>query len=242
MLYQTDIYTAPADISAVKSDMSVKIHGAAMKAIPTEYAEKMHEKCYHPFSIFTVPTEDGFIIRVSALCDEAKVIPEALCGLDSLRIFGAKKPLEIKGFESAEPISADSAENYIGENGCTLTFITPAMIKTGGRPSAKPDICSFFRSALNKYNTFENRNIDFDDFSAAFENVRFGKYRLESSLYNVSGNRFPGMTGFCELFFPQDVGQNLLLRRIIAYASYSGIGGKTGLGMGGLLVSPANGL
>ncbi len=44
------------------------------------------------------------------------------------------------------------------------------------------------------------------------------------------------MTGFCEMLFPEDPTQNSLLRILIAYASYCGIGAKTGQGMGGCIV------
>ena len=236
MLYQTDIYTAPADISDVMSGISVKIHGAAMNAIPKDYAAQMHEKGYHPFSVFTIDTGSGLLIRVSALCDEAKVIPEALCKLDSIKIFGANEPVKLTGFESADPINAADAENYINERSCTLEFITPAMVKTKGRPSAAPDICGYFRSVINKYNTFEKASLTFDEIKEAFDNADIAEYHLESTKYNVSGNIFPGMIGSCKLHFPKDKRQNTILRRMIAYASYSGVGGKTGQGMGGLVV------
>ena len=236
MLYQTDIYTAPADISDVMSDISVKIHGAAMNAIPKDYAAKMHEKGYHPFSVFTVDTGSGLLIRVSALCDEAKVISDALCSLSSIKVFGASEPIKITSCENADPINAADAEKYINGRSCTLEFVTPAMIKTKGRPSAAPDICGYFRSVVNKYNTFENDAIEFDEFKEAFGSADFDSYHLESTKYNVSGNIFPGMIGSCKLYFPKDKRQNMLLRRMIAYATYSGVGGKTGQGMGGLVV------
>lgn len=236
MLYQTDIYTAPTDISDVKSDISVKIHGAAMNAIPKDYAEKMHEKGYHPFSVFTVDTGNGLLIRVSALCEEARVIPEALCKLDSITIFGARDPIKIISCEKADPINAFDAEKYINERSCTLEFVTPAMVKTKGRPSAAPDICGYFRSVVKKYNTFEDDTITSDEFKEAFDNSDLRSYHFESTAYNVSGNIFPGMLGSCKLYFPKDKRQNMLLRRMIAYATYSGVGGKTGQGMGGFVV------
>lgn len=120
MLYQTDIYTSAADISDVKSDISVKIHGSAMNAIPKEYAAEMHKKGYHPFSVFTVDTGSGLLIRVSALTDEARVIPETLSSLKSIRVYGAKEPIRIKGCESADPISASDGERFIDEKAARL--------------------------------------------------------------------------------------------------------------------------
>lgn len=119
---------------------------------------------------------------------------------------------------------------------CTLNFITPAMIKSKGRATAVPDICSYFQSVVNKYNTFENAPISFDEFKEAFYNSFLDSYELKSTKYNVSENVFPGMTGICKIIFPIDKRQNLILRRMIVYATYSGIGGKTGQGMGGLVI------
>lgn len=236
MLYQTDIYTTSADSSELYSDLSVKIHGAAMKAIPTEYAGKMHSMSYHPFSIFSIRHENGFIIRVSALTDEASVIPDTLARLDELKIYGLKQPLKIVDVNRAEPIHAEHAGNYISENGCKLTFVTPAMIKTGGIPSAKPDICSYFYSVILKLNEYEAQELSYEDFQAAINAAQFGNYQLSSSSFNAGGHRFPGMTGYCELIFPGDKKKNQLLRKVIAYSTYSGIGGKTGQGMGGVTV------
>lgn len=234
MLYQTDIYTAAADISDIRSELSVKIHGAAMKAVPAEYAEKMHEKTYHPFSIFTVPNENGFIIRVSALCDEAKCIVDALSRKKTFRIFGMKEPLSVTGTDSAVSIDAATAGSYLTGRGCRITFITPAMIKKDGKPSAKPDISAYFQSVVKRYNAFENADISYDDFLAAFNNSELDNYELRSEKYNVSGHIFPGMTGYCDINFPKKAEQADLLKKVIAYGTYSGIGGKTGMGMGGI--------
>lgn len=236
MIYQTDIYTDNANISGVYSEMAVKIHGAVMKAIPQDYCKQMHSPSYHPFSIFVVPTDNGFIIRTSALCDEAKVIPETLAQKKSIRIYGMKEPLKIVKSESAEPIKADYGYNYISEKGCSITFITPSVVKTKGRFSAPPDISAYFYSTVCKYNEFEEEKISYDEFREAFSEVFFEEYQLNSVRYNVSGNKLPGMTGYCRILFPKDENKNMLLRKVIAYASYSGIGGKTSMGMGGIIV------
>lgn len=236
MLYQTDIYTAAANTGNVFSDIAVKIHGAAMKAIPKEYAARMHEQVYHPFSIFTVPVEDRFVIRVSALCDEARMIPDMLSTKKSIDIYGMSEPLEFTEVSGSEPISARDAGNYISEKGCRITFVTPAGIKTNGKFSAPPDLPAYFYSTICKYNAFETDSISFDDFKEAFSKSSIGEYCLESVKYNVSGHILPGMTGFFDIRFPENIRYNSILRKVIAYASYSGTGGKTSMGMGGIIV------
>lgn len=77
MIYQSDFITDDIDASELYSGLGVKLHGAAMKLIKSSYAEFLHQKEHHPFSIFAVPNDGGFVIRVSALNDEARVLSKA---------------------------------------------------------------------------------------------------------------------------------------------------------------------
>ena len=238
MLYQTDLYLAPFDDSDLHSDIAVKIHGAVMKTIPTDYASQLHVQQYHPFSIFAAAAPEGYIVRVSALNGDAKVIVDATENLDKIIVFGCNRnrPVQVLHHSSAPPVDGEVLESLMPSAGCRIDFVTPAVIKTGGRPSARPDICSYFYSVLMKYNEFEQQSADYADVQAAFQAAQFGDYRLESARHNVSGHIFSGMTGFCELMFPKEIQYNQLLRRLIAYASYCGIGAKTGQGMGGITI------
>lgn len=240
MLYQTDYYLAPLSNPDMQSELAVKIHGAAMNAIPTEYAAKMHTNAYHPFSIFTQETAEGCLARVSALCDAASIIPEALSQQPSIRIYseGGVRDLQIRMQITAAPISADALASGIPQTGCRLIFVTPAMIRIQSRPSAVPDICGYFYSVILKYNEFEHGSLDYTAFQEAFRAVQFGSYQLSSASYQITGRSFPGMIGYCDLYFPRDAAQNKLLRLCLGYASYCGIGSKTTQGMGGILLEP----
>ena len=238
MLYQTDICLAPFDSTGLYSDVSVKIHGAVMGLIPPETAQAMHTQKYHPLSVFAVSTPGGYIIRVSALNDEARCIPEVLseCGSICIRGCNGNRPVPVSGCESAPAVTAEMLAGLISPRGCRLELVTPAAVKTGGTFSAKPELCAYLYSVMLKYNEFEHGALEFDAVQEAFRAVRFGEYRLGSTQYRISGRTFPGMTGFCELFFPDDPAQNSLLRLLLAYASYCGIGAKTAQGMGGIIL------
>ena len=240
MLYQTDFCFALCSGQDMQSALSVKTHGAAMKAIPSAYAAKMHTNDYHPFSIFTVRSEEGYTVRVSALCDEASAIPKALAEQPAIRIYTEQGicDLSVLMQNSAAPIPAAQAAALVPERGCRLIFSSPAMIRVHSRPTAKPDICTYFYSVIRKYNAFENGSLDYAAFQEAFSAAWFGAYQISSDFYQITGRTFPGMTGYCDLYFPQDAKQNRLLRLCLGYASYSGIGSKTTQGMGGILLEP----
>lgn len=144
MIYQADFITESADLSGVYSDIGVKIHGAAMGLVKREYAELLHVKDYHPFSIFTVRADDRIIIRVSALNGEAKCVIDGFREVNELTIYGLDKPLRISEQSAAPPIEASSAGELIKGNGCRMVFATPAMFKSGGKACCFPGLDMFF--------------------------------------------------------------------------------------------------
>lgn len=236
MLSRIDMYGYFGSIHRLLSEPAVKIQGAMMKTIPTEYAEKLHISGYHPYSVYVFPDGGGFIIRVSALNSEAEEIIRGMCSLSEIKLYGAKDPMKIVEREIYEPISCDELGSKLTGKGCRIEFVTPAMIKTGGRPTARPDIPAYFYSVIQKFNAFENEDIMYDDFLEAWNNSILGEYELLSVKYNVSGHIFPGMIGYCDIVFPKNETQKNLLKRVLSYATYCGVGGKTGMGMGGITV------
>lgn len=235
MIYQTDFITESADLSGIDSDIGVKLHGAAMGLVESKYAELFHTKDYHPFSIFTVRADDRIIIRVSALNDEARCVIDGFRSVSELTIYGLDKPLRITEHNTAPPTKADTAGELIKCSDCRMVFATPAMFKSGGKVCFFPELARYFYSAVCKYNKFENAELSFEEFRSAFSEGDIMDYELRSGDYNVSGIRIRGMTGFVDYRFPKN--RAGLVKRVLAYTSYCGAGGKTGMGMGGFLIT-----
>lgn len=240
MLYRSDFYACSENFDTYESEIAVKIQGAMMKHIPTDYAEKLHISGYHPYSIYVFEYGNGYIIRASALNEEAKLILDAMSDIKKIKLFGLNKTLNITDVKPYEPLNINNLENVIAGNRCRMELVTPAMFKTKGSPSNMPDIHKYFYSVILKYNTFENDTLDYDEFLSAFNTSRLTAYELKSVKYNVSGHIFPGMTGFFDVTFPADTQMSSLLKKVFVYASYCGIGGKTGMGMGGVTLEHVN--
>lgn len=237
MIYQADFITDSVDTSGLYSDIGVKIHGAAMGAIKRSYAEFLHCKEYHPFSIFTVPADERIIIRVSALNDEAHCVIEGFRRMETLTIYGLSEPIRIAEYSTAPPISAAAVGELITGDECRMAFVSPAMFKSGGKICCFPEPQRYFYSVICKYNMFESDELSYEEFCAAFADGETGDYQLSRSKYNVSGNVFFGMTGYIDYRFPRDSRSRELLKRVLAYAAYCGVGGKTGMGMGGFVIA-----
>lgn len=236
MIYQADFITDSIDTSELYSNMGVKIHGAAMGLIKRDYARLLHSSDYHPFSIFTVPADDRIIIRISALNKETHCIIEGFCKSETLTIYGVGEICIAKQSE-APPIDAAAAGEFIAGSNCRMVFASPAMFKSGGKICCFPEVERYFYSVISKYNKFENAALSYEEFCAAFAEGQTGDYQLKRTGYNVSGNIFWGMTGYIDYRFPKETRHRELLKKVFAYASYCGVGGKTSMGMGGFIIS-----
>ena len=236
MIYKAEFITGSADLSGVYSDIGVKIHGAAMGLVKREYAEFLHLRELHPFSIYAVPSEEGHtIMRVSALNDEAWCIIEGFLRVRELTIYGADKPLHIEPQSIAPPLKASAAGELLKGDDCRMIFASPAMYKSNGKVCFLPELEMFFLSVIRKYNKFENDELVFEEFRKAFAEGNIKDYELKSTVFNAGGNMFRGMTGFVDYIFPKSRAE--LVKRVLAYATYCGVGGKTGMGMGGFIIS-----
>lgn len=238
MICQSDFYTGKMDYSKMLSDVSVKLHGIIMSEISPGLAGIMHQKEYHPFSVFAVPDGDKLIIRVSILDDEAGEVLEVFSRKNKFRIFGMDRPLIITGAGKKSKIDATDISAFGASNRCRIGFVTPAMYKSKGKMLCKPELEKYFYSVVLKYNTFEDDVIDFAFFSDALDECEYQSYSFQSNTYHVSGLKIRGMTGYCDMKMPGDFQKREILLRVFQYASYSGAGGKTGMGMGGFTVSP----
>lgn len=232
MLNRIDLYSYFGSSQRLKSEPAVKIQGAMMKSIPSEYAEKLHISGYHPYSVYVIPYGSGYIIRVSVMNEDAMEIIRGMSSLNEIKLYGTGEAILITDRKPYEPLPAEKLGSELTGRGCRIEFLTPAMIKTGGRPCAKPDVPAYFYSVIQKYNAFENAAVSYEAFLEAFSASVMEDYELKSAKYNVSGHIFPGMVGYCDIIFPRDSEQSSLLKRIFSYAEYSGVGGKTGMGMG----------
>jgi hypothetical protein len=234
MLKQYDFAFSSHGAEKIYSDMAVKIHGVLMHSIPNESAEKMHEKKYHPFSIFCIPSEDNnnIITRVSSLDRSGDIIVETAAKLDSMIIKGMGEVRLIRNNEISGGDLSGLVEEIKGRK-FRLIFLTPSVFKTAGKETSFPDVTMHFLSVIRRMNEFEeNECIDFDEFRKAFYKCRIGEWQFNSHVYNVSGIHIPGMTGYVDIELP-DGAEQILLKKVFTYASFSGTGGRTGMGMGG---------
>jgi len=73
-------------------------------------------------------------------------------------------------------------------------------------------------------------------FKKIYSGVNIIGYAFQSINYNLTGNIIPSMIGEIHLEIPKNKEKFDILYKVFTYAMYSGVGGKTALGMGGFAI------
>jgi len=235
MLKQYNFELKISNTDNIYSELAVKLHGALMSRLNEQDIRSLHENKYHPFSLYCVPAEESgiFLASVSSLHENGDMMISAAVGLDSVIIKGAGRAAVIrKGAVTANTL--DELTRNINGRKFRLMFLTPSAFKVAGKETGFPDVTMHFISVLRKMQEFEGLQIDFDMFRKAFYQCRLREWQFREYQYNISGIHVPGMTGSVDIELPDTEIQHLL-KKVFLYASFSGTGGRTGMGMGGFL-------
>lgn len=236
MLHQLDIYLKNSDISQLYSDLGIKLHGFIMSKIDTKYADLLHMQEPRPFSLFVYDSGNGFVCRISALNDEALQIIEAVENTDKITVYGIDTPLIVEKISRSAQIDAKDIPGILPDNRYTLDIITSATRKTGGVYTNPPDFSKYFISVANKLQAYENISIEQNELEQLFSNIKINDYVYKSTKFLLGGNPIPAMIGSLDISINPKKEQTKKIKLLLGYATYSGIGAKTSLGMGGLLL------
>ena len=236
MLNQLDIYLRNTDISPLYSDLGIKFHGFIMSNLNANYANLLHTQELRPFSLFVYNSGNGFVCRVSTLNDEAVQIISMLENTNEIIVYGIDKPLLVEKITRSNPINITDISNLLNKKRYIIDIITPATRKTNGEYVNPPDLCKYFTSVANKLKMYENISIENNELEELFSNVKIDKYSFESSNFMLGGKNIPSMIGNCGIIINANGEQLKKIKLLLGYATYSGIGAKTSLGMGGFLV------
>lgn len=238
MLDQLDLYLTGADVSNLYSDLAVKLHGFIMSQLPSKYVAWLHRQTLNPFSLFAFDGGEGkgFVMRLSSLNVEALRILDAMQVVKEIKICGLEKPLVVERTHRAAALAIQRVHRALPEGRYTLHILTPAAYKTKGNYCNWPDFAKLYKTAINKLNRFEHLALNEEQLEALFDRAGGERYRFQSCEYLLSGKKIPALTGHVELALEGDDEEMRLLRLLLGYATYSGIGIKTSLGMGGTLL------
>ena len=119
-----------------------------------------------------------------------------------------------------------------------FSFLTAASFKQNGRYVIFPQERLILQSLIMRWNEVFPQYVleDEDAFQAILAGIHIVDYQLRTSRFHLKGIRIPGFIGSCIVEARLALPLMELWNTLLLFADYSGIGIKTGLGMGGLQV------
>lgn len=120
----------------------------------------------------------------------------------------------------------------------TLLFLTTTAFKQNGRYVIFPQERLILQSLILRWNeVFPMYMLDDEDaFNTILSGIHIVDYQLRTSRFHLKGIKIPGFIGSCVMEARLALPLMELWNALLLFADYSGIGIKTGLGMGGLQV------
>lgn len=224
--------------------LATMLHGVMMALLDTDYADKLHANNMHPFSQFVTFQKDKILWHIQMLSDETEqefLKAFSNSELNSFYLKHRQETLDIVG-KRFESVSEENLLNQYYFGRCApvlkLRFCTPTSFKQDGHYVMYPTVRLIFQSLMLRHDAGSEKNTIYskellDDFE---KHAVITGYRLKSSYFYTDHVKIPGFLGEVTIHIlgPQ---QMINLAWFLAvYGTYSGVGIKTGLGMGGMML------
>lgn len=227
--------------SHITREMSSLFHGAILELLDAEYTDRLHRSSVNPYSMYLSFEGEDTYLHVMTLTKEAyeRMIPERLDRLETLDLRHNGLHIEVEERVLEVRRRKTLLEDFYKE--CQspqliVEFCTPTAFKQKGKYLFLPDIRCIYQSLLNKYEETDE-DFAFKDEDTLFqltEHTNIRGYRLKSIPFALEGITVPGFIGELRLsmFAPQPLIN--LANILFEFGTYSGVGIKTSMGMGGI--------
>ena len=225
------------------ANMGSILHGFLMENISKEFSGDMHRNQLHSYSQYIIKDKKQLIWTINTLDIATKnEIIDRISKVDSVKLKHRNENITIDKNEIESITYAQLFESFYlkkQSKSIKLKFITPTSFKRKGEYMIYPTVRLIFQSIINKFNNFsKDIGVSCDEFLPLLEETLILKnYDLKSTTFSLEGIRIPSFLGEVEYFInaPQHIIN--LVHMLVEFGTYSGIGIKTSIGMGGIKVT-----
>lgn len=211
-----------------------------MERIDKNYAKYLHEDGLHPYSQYIVMKDDDVFWNINTLNSEAldKIIP-AMMDLKFNDIYIEKKDetVLIDSRNYTRMSYSELIDKYLFADNpryINIRFKTPCSFKVDGNYAIYPTIRHIFQSLMQKYDAFSVKSCIFSEetLDDLEKYIEIKSYNMRSTIFNVGKVKIPSFIGdMCiRVNGPDQLASIVWI--LLEFAEYSGVGIKTGMGMG----------
>lgn len=215
--------------------------GVLMDSICPDYATKLHESTLHSYSQYLYFDEKLYWVVSTTDKEAYQSIIEPLLRPEFNGFHLDKKDADVKIVNKSlknvnkKDLLADFNKN-VYEKYLTVEFITPTSFKSNDTYALFPDVRMFFASLMKKYSASSSEIEMCDDETLDYieEHCSIVRYNLRSAYFPLEGSRIPAFRGQITLRFNGTSTMASYAKMLIEFGEYSGVGIKTGIGMGAI--------
>lgn len=218
------------------------MQGVLMEWLDSEYAGKLHQGGWNPYAqhiekingewhwIITTFEDEAYQNICSVLMEREQ--EEIVLKYNQQKIAIRNKKLELSSSEQLmnQYYFQDAPRNI------KIHIVTPMAFKQRGSYVFYPDMRCMIQSMIHKYDAVTSREGEIDEqiLEELVKNIYIQQYNLKSCRFHLEGVRIPAFIG--EIQFGFHGSQTLInyMHFLFHFASYSGIGIKTAMGMGAI--------
>ena len=228
------------DTTEVNFQQSSNLQGIIMENIDSRYAAFLHGNQLNPYSQYIVKQNGTSLWNILTVTKEAyEYVILPLAGLDEIEI--KKKSLNVKILKRG--IQTYEEKEFLREfyeDKCPrfqeISFLTPTAFKREGKYVFFPDLRLIYGSLMRKYSEASDvmDMVDEDILQELTGRSEIIKYRLRTVQFPLEKVKITGFIGdICiRINGPETLAR--YVRMLLKFGEFSGIGIKTGIGMGAM--------
>ena len=218
--------------------------GVMFAYISDEYGDFLHQQQLHPYSQYIFFENDTAYWRINTLNEDAYdnvIVPLSNKAFNTFNIHNGnievtiiEKQIQHIELQSLLDEFYDANINKI----INIEFRTLTAFKQRGRYNITPDLRLIYQSLMMKYSSIAGNDnmIDEETLDELAYNSQIISYNLFSSKFPMEGRNIPGFVGKLSIRFYGTNTMASYVRMLFRYGEFSGIGIKTGMGMGAIRI------
>lgn len=224
--------------------LSSHFQGLLMQLLGEGCASALHTNQLHAYSQHLQVKNDNLVWTVSALNrDMCSHIIDKLSdsGLESLYLENADETFQVMSRETRTLMYSDLINTYfLGECSryISIRLLTPTSFKQDGQYVLFPSVRLIFQSLMQKFDSSSNESKLFsEELLGHYETyAKIVDYRLRSTRFHMEGIRIPAFMGDVTIKVNGPQQMVNMASMLAEFGTFSGIGIKTGMGMGAMKV------
>lgn len=217
---------------------SYRFYSWLLTQISDEYASSLHDQGEKPISqyLYRDRVSDSDVWVVNLLSTEASEIfgaPLEKVSEIPLHTGTIQVELNSKDTWTAMQLASYAREKEVSRRR-TIRFATPTAFKSEGRYAIFPQEKWLIQTLILKWNqTFPEMPLDDEDAVAALERgIKIADYTLRSTRYPLKNIKIPSFIGNVTMESHLALPMEEIWQLLLCFATFSGVGIKTTLGMG----------